>query len=530
MSLWQRVSEIAAIYLDDNAKYWSEIKPEARRTDIDFGELTIAVKAKAREIKKAREVAEKATKKMEAVEKKQEKQKAATQDGARHMEDGSNPEVAQVVCEHLTSKYGAQPACDEGLLWVCHKDGIWRSIEDGRICSLIQGWRGVSTVGPEYRPFTISNTDIAIKMAKNRCYDWEQGPGFFQGHGVGIAFADCFLTIDDDGFITMEDNHPKNRARFGFSFAFDDGEFEGSKFQQYLASVTDDQTRIDLLGELIGATMLGLAPKFGKALLLYGPGGGGKSTFLHLMQSMFPPGTVTSIQPNRWNHGPSLASMAGTRMNAVNEINTDDLADLGTFKAMISGDLMEAEPKYRAPFAFRPAAGHIFTANPGQLPTVPDADEPFWQRLICVPFDRVFRGTKLENKRLVEEILATEKPVMVRWAIVHAQRLIERGHYTICPAGDAVIAEWRGGVNPVAQFLSERTEPADPKLPASKLPTVKEVFEAYQKWCAECAHKGMSRTQFGKRCRALGLIQTSNGTRVAVRMLRPYEYEPDETF
>lgn len=529
MSLFDRVTELALLFLDNNAKYMSDIKAEAKRTDVDFKDLTRSVTAKAREIRKAREAEAKEAKKAETIAKKQEKLKAAAAHGARHMEDGGNMEVAQVVCEHLATKHGAPPAHDEGQLWVCHTDGIWRCIEDGRICSMIQGWRGVCTVGPDHRPFTLGNTDIAIKMAKNRCYDWEQGPGFFQGHSVGIVFKDCFFTLDDDGEILISTNGPGNRARFGFDFGLADGVFKGSKFEAYLESVTDDQTRIDLLAEHIGASMLGLAPRFGKALLLYGAGGGGKSTFLHLMQSMFPPGTVTSIQPHRWSHGPSLASMAGTRLNAVNEINTDDLSDLGTFKAMISGDLMEAEPKYRAPFAFRPAAGHVFTANPGQLPTVPDADEPFWQRLLCVPFDRVFRGTKDENKRMVEEILATEKKVMVRWALAGAQRLLAQGRYTICPAGDAVIAEWRGGVNPVAQFLSERTAPADPKVVASKLPTLKEVFEAYQKWCMEAGHKSSSRTQFGKRLRALGLLQVSNGNRVAVRMLRPYEYEPDES-
>jgi P4 family phage/plasmid primase-like protien len=522
-TMFNRLDELGALYLDDEGKIETEVKTEALVAGIDWKELKAAIVRSSRKIAKARKDAEKAG----AANEREERQKAAAIHGARQFSRGSHAEVAAALFGHLTMTHGAKPAYDESEVWVYNKDGIWRTISEGKLSGLVQSWDGIATVGAECKPWSCNNVDTPIKMTIGKCDAEHQGPGFFAGNDIGIAFADCYVTVDG-GVVVQDMNKPENRCRFGFGFALEGANFIGSRFEAYLATLTQDQTIIALLGEFVGLTLLGLAPKFGKALLLYGPGGGGKSTFIHIISQMFPPGTVNSIQPQRWAHGPSLASMAGTRLNAVNEMNTEDLASLGTFKAMVSGDLMEAEPKYKPTFSFRPKTGHLFTANPGQLPTVPDADEPFWQRWICVPFDRVFRGTRDENRQMVEDILATELPVIVSWALYHAQQAITRGSYSVCHAGDVVVAEWRGGVNPVAQFLSECTLTWDGGGRNNALPRLQEVYEAYTQWCVKAGHRPSSRTQLGKRLKAMGMMERSDGSRVKVRILKPFEMNDDD--
>jgi P4 family phage/plasmid primase-like protien len=534
MSVWTQLKLAAEMYLNDRAEYELQFRPLVIAEGVAWNRYDAAVRDEAKKITKARNEAEKeakrAAKQSAAEQKKHERltqQASAEQFGARHMQRGDYAEVADCVIDYIKNTFGSPPAFDEGSMWTYSKErGIWEEYPDAEMSQVIASWAGVATVGADAKVWTCNHTKTPIDLAKDYTRRWKAHIGFFRKHDLGMAFRNCYYTVTA-GKLEKRDNTPANRCRFGFDFDFMPGQFAGSKFESYTQSLfvgaEDAEERVALLGEFFGLTAFGLAPKYNKGLIIHGPGGSGKGSFLRLMLATFPADKIGSIQPQRWSHGASLYSISGLRLNAVNEMNTDDMTDVGRIKAMISGDPMEAEPKYRDVFTFSPSCGHVFTVNPGQLPTVPDADEPFWQRWMVVPFDRVFRDTDDQQRYIIDEIIAEELHIVIGWLMHHAQKALRRGTYTDVPAGQAIIDEWRGSVNPVASFLAERTGPS-PAVAAMNLPSLAEVFDEYQKWCIEAGHKPSSRTVLGRHLRALGLMAKSNGNRVAVRILKPYEY------
>ena len=527
MNLWANMAEWAAQYLDDRNAFETMTREQANSANVPWRSFEAAVKAEARKLKKARTELANEQKREEQRAERQARQEAAEAHGAMHMASGSYAEVAQVLCDHLAKTHKAPPAWDEGSVY-CYDQptGIWQPLEDEYLHGLVSSWDGVATVGAECKPWLCNNVKTPLEIAKGKMTFNKRGMGFFRDHGVGIAFADCFVTLKN-GKVDSKPNGPDNRCRFGFPFSIANARLAGSRFEQMLVSMfgSTKDARPELIGEVVGLTALGLMPKWNKAVVFFGAGGSGKGTLLRIIQACFPRDKVTSIQPQRWTNGASLDLLAGARLNAVNEMNTEDLADVGRFKAIVSGDLIEAEPKYKKPYSFAPLAGHFFTVNPGQLPTVPDADEPFWQRWVVVPFTNVFRGTSNEDKSIADDIIANEIHVVIAWALSCAARAIELGRLTKCEEGEEVLKEWREGVNPVANFLAERTAPWEGD--ARNAPTLGEFFAEYQKWCMEAGHKSSSRTVLGRRLRSLGLVERSNGTRVLLRLLKPYEYDAE---
>lgn len=528
MKMWADLNQYAELYLINPSEFHATAKERADQEGVSWRSFEAEVKKAAKEIKKARANAETQAKRDEAKAERDARQQAASQYGAPHMQSGSNAEVSKALLKHLSAKHGEAPAYDEGHFWVYSKQtGAWQVITDGYMAGTVQSWDGVATVGAESKPWACANSRVPVEMAINDLEYCGRGNGFFKGRHVGIAFEDGFVGIANNA-IKLLPNDPGNKCRFALPFSIADAKMEGSRFEQMQIEQfgTLQDPRCLLLWEWVGLCLIGKITEANKCMILWGPGGSGKGTLLRIIQACFPVSAVTTIQPQKWTHGPSLDNLARARLNAVNEMNTDDLSDVGRFKAVISGDNLDAEAKYKAPYTFAPSAGHIFTVNPGQLPTVPEADGPFWDRFLCVPVERVFRDTDEQDRGIADYIIRNETHIVVAFALKCAVASLKRGKFTRCEAGEAVLTEWKEGVNPVAQFLAERTVPFD--FPAAHLGTpLAELFEEYQKWCMEAAHKASSRTTFGRRLRALGLIKVSNGNRVMVKILQRHEYSDE---
>jgi P4 family phage/plasmid primase-like protien len=530
MSIWSRLKEFAELYIEDPGAFHEQAKPLVEAERESYTRFENDAKKLAKKIEKSRQQAQRESKREESKAERQARQEAAASVGAPHMNLGSPAEVARLLLANMSAQHSHAPAYDEGSVWAYNRaTGAWAPIRDGVLMHTVQSWDGVSTVGAEAKPWACTNSETPIKMLKNDLDGLGAGPGYFKGRQVGIAFADGFLGIENKA-VVVKKNKPDNRCRFALPFSIRNAKVQGSKFEQMqvqqFGSLQDP--RCLLLWEYAGIVLLGLATEWNKCLILFGPGGTGKGTTVRILSACFPPSAVTTIQPQKWTHGPSLDNLAHARLNAVNEMNTDDLSDVGRFKAVISGDNIDAEAKYKAPYTFAPSAGHIFTVNPGQLPTVPEADGPFWDRFLCVPFERVFRDTDEQNRGLADEIIAEEIHIVVAHAISCAVAAIKRGKFTKCDAGEAVLSEWKDGVNPLSQFLAERTAPFEGSS-ARQAPSLGDVFGPYQKWCEEAGHKSSSRTVLGRRLRAMGLMELSNGNRVLVRLLQRHEYSDDSS-
>jgi putative DNA primase/helicase len=394
---------------------------------------------------------------------------------------------------------------------------------------MLASWEGrpVGEPDPEtgkFRRLRVNNihTPVEILEAQHTQADYFDGP-------VGLAFGDKYLTTELTPTvrrIVTRAHSPDNRATHGYPFPAPRPAvaLEAPAFRAYLdslfAGAEDAQERIALLGEWFGLSLLGLSTRFNKALLLYGPGGSGKGTFLTIIKAVFPLDSVASADPEHWGRGPVMAELAGKRLNLVSDMNhAYDMAEIGRFKAVVSGDLILAEQKYRDPFSFNPVAGHVFSANEDQLPGVPKADPAFWQRWLCVPFTNVFRDTAQDDRGTAERIIAQEQEAIVQWLLSSAAVALEANVFTPCPSGEAVVAEWRGGICSVSLWFHECTR--DWEGSSIRLaPSVANVYSDYRAYCAEGGYTPASRNIFTKRLRAISPSSVSRSD--GVRLLREW--------
>jgi putative DNA primase/helicase len=135
-----------------------------------------------------------------------------------------------------------------------------------------------------------------------------------------------------------------------------------------------------------------------KALLLIGPGGSGKSTFLRALISFLGRQNVSSVSLQSLERERFAASrLVGRLANICADLPSTHLDSSAVFKMITGGDQCSAEYKFRDIFEFTPFARLIFSAN--TLPVSKDAGEAFYGRWITLPFEHVYRGTTKEADR-----------------------------------------------------------------------------------------------------------------------------------
>jgi P4 family phage/plasmid primase-like protien len=524
-SVWRQLPLAAQMYLTDRAEYELQFHALAKAEGVAWTGYNDAVKAEAKKVKQARAEAEKAAQEAARHARREENRQVRESVGAPHLEGGKAPDVAQALERHYMALTGAAHAFDQGALWTyAEESGLWRELYAEAVHDFLQRqWHGVATTGAELKPWECVHWRGIEEAFRARASGHGQGRGFFDAAPNGLAFRDCFLTVEADGTLTRQPKSPKWRARHGFDFDLPDIEdawYRPMFWADYLDSAVPDDTGQALLGEVLGVALLGAAPQFQKATLILGPGGSGKSVFLEVAADVakrIGPTACTSISPHHWRDGHYLAGLVGSRLNILDENEAKDFA-CPAFKAVVTAGNLTANPKGLPNFQFKPRAGHIFASNHEDLPGVPDAGPAFWRRWQCVPFNRVFSGMSDEKAALAARIIDRELPRVVAWALRLAEQALKRQAYTRHLPGEAALAEWRGEASPVQQFLDERAMRHEG--PAIQGDLLTDVFKSFRAWCEEYGYGVPNKNTFTKRLAACGYPRLrSTGTRVGLKLL-----------
>ena len=239
-----------------------------------------------------------------------------------------------------------------------------------------------------------------------------------------------------------------------------------------------------------------------KAILLFGEGGNGKSTFQEGLRQFVGPENVATVSMqdlsgNRF----APAQLEGKLVNIFSDLPGRHLNDASVFKALTGGDEIRAERKYGQPFGFRPFARMIFSTN--SLPYAKDASEAYFDRFVIVPFERRFRGADGEIPRSeLDAMLADPKELsgLLNRALDGLDRLWERGAFTETDETRAALDEYRQTGDHLGIWLDQNLESA--LFPNAELP-VREIRNAYNAQAIKEGRPPLSESQFGKRFRAL---------------------------
>ena len=249
-----------------------------------------------------------------------------------------------------------------------------------------------------------------------------------------------------------------------------------------------DESKINTLQEFFGLCLT-RETMYEKALFMIGDGANGKSTVLYVLENIIGAQNKISMPLEKLNDSHYVASLFNKLVNISIETNAKSSVYDATFKQIISGDSITADPKYRAPFDFRPYCKLIYALN--NMPRVEDKTYAFYRRLLILRFNRQFSDEEA-NKALKQELLK-EKDGIFQWMIEGYRNLTQRGHFAVDEKMKKEIEQYRAENNNVLLFAEEECE-----RDVNAMVTKKELYQAYSRWCSDNGHKALSQTKFGK--------------------------------
>lgn len=419
----------------------------------------------------------------------------------------------------IEGEAGCEVVFDEGNLWryAPHR-GIWHKVRQADVTKHVHLWQGEQIINEKGK----EEGKVRINAGECRGAFWLAGQtrealDFFASAQSGIVTGDGQYIHADlkRGEVVFGAATPNSRARAALPCAYDP-EAKGELLDHYLKTVheghPDAEARTQLMGEIAFVALMGIGPKFNKAVLCYGTQGTGKSVFLEILSGLVPAEAQCTIQPHEIAHEYYGAELVGKLLNVVTECNEAEVMGEAGFKSVISGEQITRRHIRGEPFSFRPRALHVFAGN--KLPPAPGATDAFWVRWLPIGFDRTFRETDKEIKDLGARIIAEEMDAVLAWAIRCGRGLLERRRYTVPGCVEGLFKSWKTESDSVAGWLDEVCEVLPKGTPSIKYWQASDAYKTYKGYCEENGFRPVNSRTFKTRLGEAGVDITKNSVSV----------------
>ncbi|WP_313800071.1 phage/plasmid primase, P4 family [Cytobacillus sp.] len=230
-------------------------------------------------------------------------------------------------------------------------------------------------------------------------------------------------------------------------------------FMSFMKAITiDDSQLINVHQELVGY-WLTVETKAEKAVYYYGGGANGKSVLASIVTALVGEDNVSSVPLSEFSQTFGMENLIGKSLNiaAENEMGGKALKT-ENFKAIVSGDNITINIKYRPAINYRPYCRLVFLVN--NLPDSSDVTEGYFRKIIIVPFPRTFKKEE-RNVELKNELLK-ELPGILNWAIQGLKRLRSNNYqFSECKAIKETESAYHDEQNPVKEFFHSHVVQVD---------------------------------------------------------------------
>lgn len=254
-----------------------------------------------------------------------------------------------------------------------------------------------------------------------------------------------------------EEAGPENLCRFRCRFT-PDPECRTPMFDRYMGhAFKDDPEMLDLAMKVGGMALIGLMPAIQKAVLVFGEGRTGKSTYLRILREAFDKRQVTSVSPYDWADTFKLAQLAGKRFNSVGELPSwstyNPLPSI--FKQVLGGDPMTASHKHKPTFEFVNTASHFFNSN--HLPKSDEGSTAFMRRWLILEFNNPIPEEEVDVT-LEDRIIEEEMPGVIYKFLHYIEPMIEKSDVVIkvLDRQQELFKTWKELSDPVLEFMNDQ--------------------------------------------------------------------------
>ncbi len=274
-------------------------------------------------------------------------------------------------------------------------------------------------------------------------------------------------------------------------------------------SKEDCNNNIVLLQDFLGASLIDNKSKaLRRALILIGDSNSGKSSLIDVMSGLITDEPITTpISDLTGNHG--MQSFIRRSPWVLHEAFDQSAWHISSkAKLILGGDFYEVNPKGKNAISMSFTAPAIWATN--HEPKFKESTKAMINRMIMMRVSNIFDadneiGAAAEARRRKYQepqdfVLAEEKSGILNWALVGAERAINRGHFRDTAEGLEALHDVRLDSNFVAGFVEECvTFNPDVRMSAP------DFNAAFMSWWRE--HRGDERTvspdQIGRALKAL---------------------------
>jgi putative DNA primase/helicase len=274
-------------------------------------------------------------------------------------------------------------------------------------------------------------------------------------------------------------------------------------FDRYLLDVLPDKNSRRLLQEYSGYIFTKM--NLEKMLMLTGSGSNGKSVFFNIISALVGRENLLTYSMGLFSHEYNRAKLTNVLLNYSSEKGTELNPD--TFKALVSGEPLQAREPYGKSFTLRNKVRFINNAN--ELPKETEHTEAYFRRYLIIPFDVTISESQ-KDIDLANKIITNELSGVFNWLLEGLDRIIKQQKFTSCEKSDKALSEFRRQSDSVALFIDEYSyaQSITVKQPLADL------YIRYKTFCQDDGYKPVGKNKFSVRIENKGFEKTrlTNGS------------------
>jgi len=259
-------------------------------------------------------------------------------------------------------------------------------------------------------------------------------------------------------------------------------------FNSYLDKVLPDKESRMILQEFAGYIFTKL--NLEKMLMLTGSGQNGKSVFFDIICALLGRENVLQYTLGAFSSEYNRAKLTDVLLNYSSEKGTDVNPD--TFKALVSGEPLQAREPYGRSFTLHNTVRFIINAN--ELPSEIELTDAFFRRWIIIPFE-VQISEEEKDIDLSKKIIANELAGVFNWLLGGLDRIVKNRRFTHSEKVNNAIGEFKWQSDKVNLFIDEFNYTASDTNKVH----LSDLYKDYKQFCQDDGYKPLGKNKFSKK-------------------------------